>query len=295
LITSWPQFGVPAGLFLANLAVLAFSALSGDAFLTWGWRIPFLLSSILIGLGLWIRLGILETPTFRRLVAENKIEKSPVREVIKRHPKEIILSALARLSEQAPFYIFTAFVFTYGVQALEMPRNLLLNSILVASFLAFLWVPLFGAISDRIGRRRMFLIGSAVMGVFGFLYFALLNTREPVWVFAAIVLSLIPHSMQYGPEASLIAESFTPRMRYSGASIGYQLASVIAGGPAPLIAAALFAHYKSGTPIAIYILACSIVTITAVSFMKDYTGKDISREYDEPRTVREKSPVPATV
>jgi hypothetical protein len=141
----------------------------------------------------------------------------------------------------------------------------------------------------------MYLIGSSVMGVFGFLYFALLNTREPVWVFAAIVLSLIPHSMQYGPEASLIAESFTPRMRYSGASIGYQLASLIAGGPAPLIAAALFAHYKSGTPIAIYILACSVVSITAVSFMKDYTGKDVSREYDELRAPRERVAVHASV
>jgi metabolite-proton symporter len=280
LITSWPQFGVPAGLFLANLAVLGFSAISGEGFLTWGWRIPFLLSVILIGIGLWIRLGILETPTFRRLVSENLIEKQPVREVIKRQPKEIILSALARLSEQSPFYIFTTFVFTYGVASLGMPRNLLLNAILLAAFLAFLWIPLFGYISDRIGRRRMYLIGSATMGVFGFLYFALLNTREPVWVVAAIVMSLIPHAMQYGPQASLIAESFTPRMRYSGASIGYQLASVIAGGPAPLIAAALFAHYKSGTPIAVYIMLCSVVTIAAVSFMKDHTGKDISREYD---------------
>lgn len=280
LITSWPQFGVPAGLFLANLAVLGFSAISGEGFLTWGWRIPFLLSAVLIAVGLWIRLGILETPTFRRLSLENKIEKQPVREVIKRQPKEIILSAFARLSEQAPFYIFTTFVFTYGVQSLGMPRNLLLNAILLASFLGFLWIPLFGYLSDRIGRRRMYLIGSATMGVFGFLYFALLNTREPVWVFAAIVLSLIPHAMQYGPEASLIAESFTPRMRYSGASLGYQLASVIAGGPAPLIAAALFAHYKSGTPIAVYIMACSVISIAAVSMMKDYTGKDISHEYD---------------
>lgn len=279
-ITSWPQFGVPAGLFLANLAVLGFSALSGEQFLTWGWRIPFLLSAVLIAFGLWIRLGILETPTFRRLVSENKIEKQPVREVIKRQPREIVLSALARLSEQSPFYIFTTFVFTYGVQSLGMPRNLLLNAILLASVLAFVWIPLFGYISDKIGRRRMYLIGSATMGVFGFLYFALLNTRQPVWVFAAIVMSLIPHAMQYGPQASLIAESFTPRMRYSGASMGYQLASVIAGGPAPLIAAALFAHFKSGTPIAVYIMLCSVVAITAVSFMKDYTGKDVSAEYD---------------
>jgi metabolite-proton symporter len=281
LIASWPQFGVPAGLFLANLAILAFSALSGSDFLNWGWRIPFLLSIILVGIGLWIRLGILETPTFQKLLAEQKIERAPIIEVFKKQPREILLSALLRMAEQAPFYIFTAFVFAYATTTLKMSRDFVLIAVLAASVLSFVSIPLFGHISDRIGRRNMYLIGAAVTGLFGFLYFGMLDTAIASAVFIAIVLSLIPHDMQYGPQAALIAEAFTPRLRYSGASLGYQLASVIAGGPAPLIAAALFKQYQSGYAIAIYIALCAVISLISAGFMPDYTGKDIAQEYDQ--------------
>ena len=280
-IASWPQFGVPAGLFLANLAVFAFSAISGDQFLTWGWRIPFLLSIFLVAVGLYIRLGILETPAFARLVAENRVERAPMAEVIKRQPREIILTALARMAEQAPFYIFTAFVFTYGTTVLGVSRDLLIAAVLTASVLSFFSIPFFGCLSDRIGRKRMYLLGAVVTGVFGFVYFALLNTGWPGLIYFAIVLSLIPHDMMYGPQAALIAESFTARLRYSGASLGYQLASVFAGGPAPLIAAALFAKYRSGYAIAAYILVCAVVSLVSTAMLTDYTNKDISEEYDK--------------
>jgi MFS family permease len=280
-VASWPQFGVPCGLFLANLAILAFSQLSGDQFAAWGWRIPFALSIVLVGVGLWIRLGILETPVFQQLLDTKKIEKAPIIEVFKKHPKEILLSALLRMSEQAPFYIFTAFIFAYAVGTLKMSRDLILMAVLVASCVSFVTIPLSGHISDRIGRRKMYLIGAAAVGVFGFLYFGMVDTAAPLAVFIAIVLSLIPHDMQYGPQAALIAEAFTPRLRYSGASLGYQLASVIAGGPAPLIATALFATYHSGYAISIYIAACSVVSLVAAWFMPDYTGQDISKEYDD--------------
>src|ERR1035437_8398642 len=273
--------GVPCGLFLANLAVLAFSQLSGDQFAPWGWRIPFALSIILVGMGLWIRLGILETPVFQQLLNNKKIEKAPIIEVFKKHPKEIFLSAFLRVSEQAPFYIFTAFIFAYAVGTLHMSRDLILIAVLVASCLSFITIPLSGHISDRIGRRKMYLIGAATTGLFGFLYFGMVDTAIPTAVFIAIVLSLIPHDMQYGPQAALIAEAFTPRLRYSGASLGYQLAAIIAGGPAPLIATALFAAYHSGYAISIYIAACAVVSLVAASFMPDYTGKDISVEYDD--------------
>jgi MFS family permease len=150
---------------------------------------------------------------------------------------------------------------------------------LVGACLSFITIPLSGHISDRIGRKKMYLIGAVTMGIFGFIYFGMLDTMSTAMIFFAIVLSLIPHDMQYGPQAALIAESFTGRLRYSGASLGYQLASVIAGGPAPFIATALFAYYHSGTAIAFYILFNAVVTIIAVAMMKDYTNKDIDQEY----------------
>jgi metabolite-proton symporter len=281
LVASWPQFGVPCGLFLANLAVLAFSAWSGDQFATWGWRIPFALSVVLVGIGLWIRLGIMETPVFQQLLDDKRIEPAPIVEVIKQQPKEIILSALLRMSEQAPFYIFTAFVFAYAVGTLKMSRDLILWAVMAAACVSFVTIPLSGHISDLIGRRKMYLIGAATTGIFGFVYFGMVDTAVPSLVFVAIVLSLIPHDMQYGPQAALIAEAFTPRLRYSGASLGYQLASVIAGGPAPLIATALFAAYHSGYAISIYIAACAVVSLIAAALMPDYTGQDISAEYDD--------------
>jgi metabolite-proton symporter len=280
LVASWPQFGVPCGLLLSTLAVAIFSSWSGDQFLVWGWRIPFALSIILVGIGLWIRLGILETPVFQKLLDTKKIEKAPILEVIKKQPKEIILSALLRMSEQAPFYIFTAFIFAYAVGTLHMSRNLILGAVMVAACVSFVTIPLCGHISDKIGRKNMYLIGVVTMGLFGFLYFGMVDTAIPSAVFIAIVLSLIPHDMQYGPQAALIAESFTPRLRYSGASLGYQLASLIAGGPAPLIATALFAAYHTGYAIAIYIAACALVSLVSAALMPDYTGKDISAEYD---------------
>jgi MFS family permease len=280
LVASWPQFGSPAGLFLSNLSILAFSAWSGDEFTAWGWRLPFVLSIILVGVGLWIRLGILETPVFRQLVETNKIERAPIAEVIKKQPMEIILSALLRTGQQAPFYIFTAFIFAYAVNTLHMSRDFILMAVLTASCVSFVSIPLWGHVSDRIGRRKTYLIGAALTGLYGFLYFGLLDTAIPWVVFLAIVLSLVPHDMQYGPQAALIAEAFTARLRYSGCSLGYQLASVIAGGPAPLIATALFDKYKTGYAIAIYMAACTIVSLVSTALMPDYTGKDISTEYD---------------
>ncbi|MBV9129940.1 MAG: MHS family MFS transporter [Verrucomicrobia bacterium] len=279
-IASWPQFGVPAGLFLANLAVIAFNLISGDKFLDWGWRVPFILSAVLIVVGLWIRLGILETPVFSRLIADNKIEKAPVIEVIKRQPRSILLSALIRLAEQTPFYIFTAFVFSYGTTALKVDRSLLLNAVLLFAVVELFTIPLSGYLSDRLGRKRTYLLGAGLMVVTGFIFFELLDTRNSALIVLGIVLGAIPHSILYGTQASLIAEQFTPRMRYSGASIGYQLASIIAGGPAPLVAAWLFSVYKTGTSIAIYICTCALIGFVATLFMTEYSDKDISEEYE---------------
>jgi MFS family permease len=274
-VTSWPQMGVPLGLVLANLAVLISSWMAGDAFLVWGWRIPFVLSIGLIAVGLYIRLGILETPAFATLAAENKLSRQPVLEVIRTHPRPILLSAFARTSQQATFYVFTAFVFSYGTTVLGMSRNFLLVALLTASTLSCFTNPLFGFLSDRIGRKRTYLWGILLTAVFGFIYFGLLDTRAPALIFIAIAGSLVPHDIMYGPQAALIAESFNARLRYSGASLGYHLASLFSGGPAPLIATALLARYHSGTSIALYLAACAVVSAIATRYLIDRTNQQL--------------------
>ncbi|HXP06725.1 MAG TPA: MFS transporter [Stellaceae bacterium] len=277
-ITSWPQWGGPAGLFVANIAVLTFSGISGDQFLVWGWRVPFWLSIVMVGIGLYIRLGILETPVFQRILEQEQVARAPVIEVFRKQPKEIVLTAFARMAEQGPFYIFAAFIFTYGTTVLHSSRDLLLTGLLVGTGLSAVTIPLAGYLSDRIGRKRMYLIGAVTMGIWGFIYFTMLNTAVPGWIFVAIVLSFIPHDMMYGPQAALIAECFSPRLRYSGSSLGFHLASVIAGGPAPLIATALLASTGSGYSVAIYIAVCAVVSVTATAMLPDYTNRDISQE-----------------
>jgi metabolite-proton symporter len=281
LVASWPQLGVPIGLILGNGALLVFSNLSGSGFLSWGWRIPFLLSLVLVVIGLYIRLGITETPLFDRLVREERIEPQPVVEVVRRSWREIILSMFVRLSEQAPFYVFTVFVLTYGVKTLKLGNGFMLTSVFLAACLSLLTIPLAGHLSDALGRRLVYGVGVVLVGVIAFPYFAMLNSKVGALVMLAVILSLIPHDFQYGPQASLIAENFTGRLRYSGASIGYQLASVIAGGPAPLIATALLAGFHSSVPIAVYVIGCAVVSLVALALIPDRSHVDHNVEYDE--------------
>ncbi len=289
---SWPQAGVPVGLALSVLALLAFRALfPGAAFLGWGWRIPLLLSLVLLLVGLYIRLRILETPAFTKVKEEGRIARDPLLDVIRYNWREIILSALLRSAEQAPFYIFTTFLLAYGVVDLKLPLNLLYWGLVVTAVVSLVTLPTFGALSDRVGRKRWYMIGTVLMAVFAYPYFLLLQTKNPVIVIIAIVLSVsLCHDWLYGPQAALIAERFGTRLRYSGASIGYQLASITAGGPAPLIALALLANSKAllgpGVPsytlIAFYIIFMAVVSFVSTAFLRDYSGKAAAADVGEP-------------
>ena len=283
---SWPQFGVPVGLLLSTAITALTVTLAGSAtFEAWAWRIPFLLSIALVAVGLYIRLGILETPVFQAIVQEKRVEQRPITEVVRRNWREIILSALLRLPEQAPFYLFTTFVFTFGLAATKLDRPFLTWAVSVAAIVSFFTIPLFGHLSDAIGRKTIYMAGIVVMAIWGFVYFGLYSTAVPLVVFVVIALSLIPHDMQYGPQASLIAESFTGRLRYSGASLGYQLASVVAGGPAPYIATRIWAGEtflpaKNPYMISAYILLCCVIGFVAVVLLKDRSAYDHTTEYE---------------
>jgi MFS family permease len=277
LMGSYAQIGVPVGLILGTGGLSLLNAVAPDAFLTWGWRIPFLASLVLVAIGLWVRLRILETPMFAKVVEQKTVSKLPVVDVVKRHPKEIGLTALARFSEQMPFYIFTTFVLTYVVEQ-GLSEGFALNSVMAAAALELFMLPFFSHLSDRIGRKRIYITGSVVTGLFAFVYFGLLNTGSAALVFIAIFLSLVPHDMQYGPQAAMIAESFPTSLRYGGAGIGYQLSSVFAGGPAPLLATYLLHEFGTAYAIAGFILFSSFVSVAAVIALPDRSRSDITDE-----------------
>jgi MFS family permease len=267
-MASLPQLGVPIGLLLSTAMVRLVSGVGGEAFfLSWGWRIPFLVSVVLIAIGLYVRLSVLETPHFARAREQNAVVKQPVWEVIKTQPRAIITSAFVRMAEQAPFYLFITFVLSYGTKALGLARDSLLNATLIAAAIGFITVPLFGYLSDLFGRRLIYGIGIVAVGLYAFPYFGLLNTKVAGLVLLAIVLSLVFHDIMYGPQAALISETFGTGVRYSGAGLGYQLASVIAGGPAPLIATAIFARTGSSTGISWYIVGCAVISMIALLLM----------------------------
>ena len=275
LAGSWPQFGSPLGLLLAVLVLTIVTHLGTPQwFEAFGWRIPFLVSIVLIGVGLYIRLGVLETPVFRSMQEKNEIKKTPVLDVIRYCWKDILLTCLIRTGQQAPFFLFTTFLLSYGTGTLHLTRSFLFNAVLAASCLSLFTTPLWGYVSDRIGRKRMYLIGAITMLLFAFPYYWLLNTATPSVIVITVMLSLAVHDMQYGPQAAFISESFPPNLRYSGSSIGYQLASITSGGPAPLIATYLFHEYGTSTAISCYIAVIALISVVSTLMMRDRSSEN---------------------
>jgi MFS family permease len=271
--TSFAQFGAPAGYVLANGALALMTVLQSDqSFLDWGWRVPFLLSIVLVGVGLWTRIGILETPVFAKLKANRQIEKTPIVEVLRRNWREVLLSAFLRTGQQVPFYLFGTYILTYGTTVLGFARGTILVFVMVMSLFSLITIPLFGHLSDIYGRRTITAIGCVVMIVFPFVYFAMLDTRVVTLVFLAILVSLPLHDLQYGPQAAFISESFPGRLRYSGSALGYQLASITAGGPAPIVAAVLYQTYRTSMAIAVYMAVCAVISLVCVALLREQAG-----------------------
>jgi metabolite-proton symporter len=271
--TSFAQLGAPAGMVLANGALALMTAVTSDqTFLDWGWRIPFLASIILVFVGLYIRVGVLETPVFAKLKARGAVVKAPVVEVLRKNWREVMLTALLRSGQQVPFYIFTTYIITYGTQQLGFSRGTILNFVMIQSMLSIMTVMLFGRLSDTFGRRRVTAFGCVAMIVFPFIYFGMLDTKSVWLVFLAIAIAMPIQDIQYGPQAAFIAESFPGSLRYSGSALGYQLASITAGGPAPILALYLLQRFHSSTPIAIYISLSAMVSLVCVFILRDGAG-----------------------
>ena len=279
---SWPQMGVPAGLVLGTGAFAAISAISGEAFVTWGWRVPFLLSILLIAVGLYIRLAIFESPAFSRVRESGTEAQMPIVDVFRTYPKNVLLVVGSRIGIDVVFYIFAVYVLTYVSTNLGLPRNLGLIAISIAALIEIFTIPAFASLSDKVGRRPVLMVGAAFLGLWIFPFFWLLDTKSASLIILAVIVGLsIGHAAVYGTQASFYAELFGTRVRYSGASLGYQLAGIFGGALAPIIATALYAATGGPGLIGVYVAVLCLLSIVCVYLADETFRRDIYE--DEPQ------------
>ena len=279
LFGAFPQMGVPAGLLLSTVVFTVVQNLTSEGqFMAWGWRIPFLVSIVLVVVGLFVRLAVMESPAFKE-VKETKTEVDvPLVALVKTHKRDVLTAMGMRIAENGCFYIFTVFVLAYGEDTLNLSKNTMLTGVIIAAALGLLTVPFYGWLSDRFGRRKLYMAGAVFTLAFVFPFFALLDTKEPVLIWLAIVLAVnVGHDLMYGPQAAYFSELFATRMRYTGASVGYQLASVFGGGFAPLIAVALLAA-GGGKPylVGAYMMVMGVITVVATYYARETFRSDIA-------------------
>lgn len=274
---SWVQAGAPVGLLLATTAFGLVSQLPEDDFLSWGWRLPFLMGIVLTGVGLFMRVKVLESPIFLKALTEEPPTGLPLREVLRRHPRNVLLAMGARIAENAFYYFFTVFVLSYGTQHLGYTRATILNGVLFGAGLHLIATPCFGALSDRVGRKPVYIGGALFLAAFAFPFFWLMETRSAAGAWAGIAIGLVGHAAMYGPQAAFLTELFGTRVRYTGASLGYQLAAPLSGGIAPLVATALLAWSEGGTwPVAIYLIGMAAITVASVRLAAETHRRDLS-------------------
>ncbi len=273
---SWPQIGVPAGLLLSTLVFTPFSRLPQEAFLSWGWRIPFLISLLLVVVGLIIRVRIIETPAFSKMKEQRQEAKQPIFEVLRHYPREVLVAMGARLAENGAFYIYTVFVLIYGTQHVGMDRNIVLTGIMVAAALELGAIPLFGWLSDLVGRRPVYLFGAIMTAVLAYPLFWMMDSASPWLVTLALVLALsVGHAAMYAPQGAFFSELFGARVRYSGASLGAQLSSVLAGGLSPIIATTFLEYGYGRGALSLYLIGMAVITIIAVGAATETVRHDI--------------------
>ncbi|MFF5988967.1 MFS transporter [Prauserella flavalba] len=286
---SWPQAGAPGGNLLATAVLAILAAVQSDAaFESWGWRIPFLLSGLLVVIGLWIRLSVSESPVFLEAVKQAEEqpapEKAPIVTVVRHSWRQVLIAMGARFGENVSYYVLTAFVLVYLTNQLDLPKSTGLNAVLIGSAIHFVTIPLWGLLSDLVGRRAVYAFGAVGMGVWAFVFFAMLDTRSTFGIIAAVTIGLVLHGAMYGPQAAFFSELFGTKVRYSGASIGYQLASIVAGGLAPLIATALLDSAGASLLISCYLAATCVLTLVAVYLAKETRGTSL-RDAEQPSSV----------
>lgn len=273
---SWPQIGVPAGLLLSTIVYSPFTRMSPEKFLAWGWRVPFLLSIFLVGVGMLIRIRILETPAFAQMKEKKQESQTPILEVLRKYPRQVLIAMGARLAENGSFYLYSVFVLIYATQHVHMDRNIVLTAIMIAAAIELFTIPMFGALSDRIGRRPVYLAGAIAAAVFAYPIFWMLDSGAPAWVRIALILGLsLGHAAMYAPQGAFFSELFGARVRYTGASVGSQLASVIAGGLSPIFAVALLQYGYGRGGLSVYVIGMALITIVAVGLAKETLRHDI--------------------
>ncbi|HEY5713498.1 MAG TPA: MFS transporter, partial [Allosphingosinicella sp.] len=264
---SWPQAGVPAGSLMATAMLALMSGVMSDAeFMRWGWRVPFLLSAILVAIGWWVRTAVAESPAFEaEMEAAEAPPKLPAILVLRENPLAILTGSGLRVGENISYYIITVFSLTYLTEVAAESRGLALKALSLAAAVHFCAIPLLARLSDRIGRRAVYAFGGFGLAAFVFVFFPMLSSGDRFAIFAAITIALVLHGAMYGPQAAMIAELFPTRTRYSGASIAYQLTSIFAGSLAPIVALWLYHREHSALPVAIYVaVACAISGVSAL-------------------------------